>query len=102
MEISINRRFGIFTTSLDKLQKYFVVFNFYGTQSIAKYRENYATRNSFFLWYTSTYRSLFKSPFRENYQRYPYEMFTVSFKDYFLSVATFVLVDFTVDSEIFA
>ena len=48
---SIVRRFGIFNTTLDKLRKYFMVFNFRGTQSTAKYRVNYTTRKFSFLRY---------------------------------------------------
>ena len=40
MQNSIVRLLRIFAATLDKLGKYFVVFNFRGTERTAKYSEN--------------------------------------------------------------
>ena len=40
MQNSIVRHLRIFAATLDKLGKYFMVFNFRGTGLTAKYREN--------------------------------------------------------------
>ena len=44
MQNGIVRHFWIFATTLDKLGKYFMVFNFLGTELTAKYRKNYTTQ----------------------------------------------------------